>query len=371
MGPSRHLSRRAFARWTTALTAGATIPILNEAALAQMSYMGEPPPDAVLLNANENPLGPCPEALEAMNAALKSGGRYLFGETMRLSRVFAGQEGLRPDYVQSFAGSSDTLHRTILAFCSPTRSYVAAEPTFESGERPARHVGAKIVSVPLRKDYAHDVRVMLERAGKDAGVFYLCNPNNPTGTPTPREDIEFLLANKPAGSIVLLDEAYIHFTEIKSGIDLVAAGKDVVVLRTFSKIYGMAGLRAGFAVARPDLLEKIRPYGTGFLPTTGMVGAAASLTAKNLVPERRAWLRNIRESVFEWMSKRDYSFTQGITNCFMVDVKRPGREIISALAARKVYVGRTWPCWPTHVRITVGTRDEMQKFQTAFEQVMV
>src|SRR5207302_7964906 len=117
----------------------------------------------------------------------------------------------------------------------------------------AEAVGAHVVKVPLTRTYAHDIKAMLA-AGSDAGMFYVCTPNNPTGTLTPHSEIEHLLEHKPSGSVVMVDEAYIHFAGAPSTLGLVKAGKDLIVLRTFSKIYGMAGLRCGFAIARPDLL---------------------------------------------------------------------------------------------------------------------
>jgi histidinol-phosphate/aromatic aminotransferase/cobyric acid decarboxylase-like protein len=369
MGQSQHLSRRAFGLRTAALTAGG-LEILTERAYAQRGFNIESPADAVLLNANENPLGPCPEAIAAMSVAVARGGRYGFGEIFRLGRTLAEQEGVPAECVQSYAGSSDPLHHSVLAFCSPSRGYVACDPTFESGERAARFAGAPVVTIPLTASYAHDVKAMVERAGPGAGLFYVCNPNNPTGTVTPREDLEWLVANKPQGSVVLLDEAYIHFSREKSAVDMVAAGKDIILLRTFSKIYGMAGLRAGVAIARPDLLEKIRPYGPGFLPLTGMVGATASLNVRNLVPQRRAWMDDIRGDVYEWIRAKGWKFTPGAANCFMIDTGRPGREVVTAMAERKVYIGRSWSCWPNWVRITIGLPDEMAKFKAAFEQVM-
>lgn len=364
MGQSWALSRRAFGGVASALT------ILSESALAQLSFVGEPSADAVMLNANENPLGPCPEALEAMNGVLKRGGRYLFGETIKLSRTLAQQEGLPEDCARAFAGSSDPLHRTVLAFCSPSRSFVVANPGYEAGERAAEFIGAPVHRVPLTKSYAHDVKAMLAAGGSNAGVFYLCNPNNPTGTLTAREDIEYLVKNKPAGSIVMIDEAYIHFSDAKPCTDLVAAGKDVIVLRTFSKIYGMAGLRAGAAFGRTDLLGKMMGFGTGYTPSTGMVGASVSLSVKDLVPQRKKYTQDVREGVFSWMTQKGYSFVPSVSNKFMVDVKRPAREVIAAMAKQNVYVGRAWPIWPTHVRVTVGTREEMEKFKTAFARVM-
>ncbi len=370
MGQSRYISRRAFGRSAAALTAGLTVPIVTERSLAQLSYVGEPPADAVLLNANENPLGPCAEALDAMNVVLKRGGRYAFGETMRLSRTLAEMEGLSGEYAQSFAGSSDPLHRVVLAFTGPGRSFVTADPGYEAGERAAAFTKAPVHRVPLTKDYQHDVRAMLAAAGSEAGVFYVCNPNNPTGTLTARENIEYLVANKPAGSVVLIDEAYIHFSDAKPCTDFVRQGKDVVVLRTFSKIYGMAGLRAGAAMARPDLLEKIRPYGTGYMPVTGMVGARVSLETKGLVAQRKQYVKEIREDVLAWMAKRGYVCAPSVSNKFMVDVRKPGREVQSALAQEHVYIGRVWPAWPTHVRVTVGTKEEMERFKAAFLRVL-
>lgn len=343
---------------------------MTERALAQMSYIGEPPAGAVLLNANENPLGPCAEALEAMSAVLKRGGRYLFGEVGRLARTFAELEGVQPGQVQPFAGSSDPLHRTVLAYCGPGRAFVKGEPGYEAGEWAASNVKARVVRVPLTKEYAHDVDAMLEMAGGEAGVFYVCNPNNPTGTLTPRAAIERLVEKRPAGSAVLIDEAYIHFSGAKACLDLATGAKDVVVLRTFSKIYGMAGLRAGLAIARPETLERLRFYGSGFLPTTGMAGATASLLARHVAAERKKYVSDVREDVFAWMKQKGYEYVPSVSNKFMVNVKRPGREAMAALAAQSVMVGRTWPSWPQHVRVTVGTREEMEKFKAAFERAM-
>jgi len=368
MGSHESLSRRAFARAAT--LAALPLPVLTERALAQLSYPGEAPPDAVFLNANENPLGPCAEALEAMQGALRRGGRYQFGETLRLARTAARLEEVPAECVQSFAGSSDPLHRVVLAFCGPGRAFVTADPGYEAGERAAAFVQAPVRRVPLTKDYAHDVEAMLRAAGNEAGVFYICNPNNPTGTLTPREAIEHLVQNKPAGSVVLVDEAYIHYCQAPSCLDMVRGGRDVFVLRTFSKIYGMAGLRAGLAFARPDLLDRIRPYGTGFLPVTGMVGAIASLEARGVVAERREYVRRVREDLMSWLREHGIGYVPSVSNKIMVRTPRPGREIAAAMAARKVIIGRSWPSWPNHVRVTLGTPEEMEKFKAAFLQVI-
>jgi histidinol-phosphate/aromatic aminotransferase/cobyric acid decarboxylase-like protein len=145
----------------------------------------------------------------------------------------------------------------------------------------------------------------------------------------------------------------------------------VVILRTFSKLYGMAGLRAGAAIGRPDLLEKLRKFGgLTMMPATGMAGATASLKEKTLVAERRKILTDIREDLFAWLEKRRYDFIRSEANMVMIDSKRPGRETITAMLEQKVAIGRAWPSMPNHVRVTIGTRDEMAKFKTAFERVM-
>ena len=207
----------------------------------------------------------------------------------------------------------------------------------------------------------------MAQADPNAGLIYVCNPNNPTGSITPKDDIEYLVAHKPEGAIVLLDEAYIHLSKTAvPASPLVAADKDVIILRTFSKLYGMAGLRAGAALGRPDLLAKLRGYGAGALPVTGMVGAIASLKAKGLVEQRRKVIAEIREETAEWLDKRGFAVLPSEANMLMVDVRRPGREVFQALLEEKVAIGRTWRSMPNHVRISIGTREEMAKFRAAF-----
>jgi histidinol-phosphate aminotransferase len=365
----RGFSRRTFGRIAAVMGAGAALPFYNEPAMAQLSAVRNMPADAVKINANENPLGPCTEALNVMQGLLKNGGRYLYEETFGFQELLAEQESVKPSYVQPYGGSSAPLHQAVLAFTSPTKPFVTADPGYEAGERAAEFIGAKVIRVPLTKSYAHDVKAMAA-ASPDAGLIYVCNPNNPTGTLTPRADIEWLLENKPKGSVLMVDEAYIHIAGAPVCTDLVAKDKDIIVLRTFSKIYGMAGLRAGAAIARPDLLAKIRPYTSGALPITGMAGAAASLKVPSLVPERRKIIGGVREDVLAFLDKNHFKYVPSMSNKFMVDVGRPGKEIIDAMAKEKVYIGRVWPSWPTYVRVSVGTQEEMNKFKVAFVKVM-
>jgi histidinol-phosphate aminotransferase len=207
-------------------------------------------------------------------------------------------------------------------------------------------------------------------AATNAGVIYICNPNNPTGTLTSRTDIEYAVANAPKGSILLIDEAYIHLSDAPSSLDFVKEGKDVIVLRTFSKLYGLAGIRMGFAVARPDLIKKLQAFGMNPLPVTAMAAAQASLLEKDLVPTRKKLIGDVRVETLEWLNAQGYACTPSVSNCFMLDARRPGKEVYAALAAKDVYIGRIWPAWPTQVRITVGTGDEMLAFRKAFSEVM-
>jgi len=328
------------------------------------------PKDAVIIDANENPLGPCSVAREAIAEITGDSGRYSFWLTEDLGKRFAQQQGLKPEYVRAFPGSGEPLHFSVLAFTSTSRSYVTADPGYEAGMHAAKISGARVVKTPLTSSYAHDVKAMLG-AAPDAGLFYVCTPNNPTGTLTPHADIEYLVEHKPKGSMVLVDEAYIHFSDAITALDLVKADKDVVVLRTFSKIYGMAGLRCGLVIGRPDLVSKISSFsGWNSLPVTAVAAALTSLDDTTVVPERKRINAAVRSETFAWLDRNGYSYVPSVSNCFMLDTNRPAKEVIEAMAARNVFIGRAWPAWPTHVRITVGTKPEMEKFQAAFQEVM-
>lgn len=363
-------SRRSFLHLSAAASAAAAFRGMTEPMLAAAARRRPHAQDAVLIDSNENPLGPCQAARDAVSAIIPLGGRYSDNLTDDLVTTFAQQEGLKPDSVYCTAGSTPPLSLSVLAFTSPQKSYVTADPGFETGMMMSSISGARVNKVQLTKTYAHDVKAMLA-AAPDAGVFYICNPNNPTGTLTPHSDIEYLVANKPKDSIVLVDEAYIHLTGAPSALDFVKAGKDVIVLRTFSKVYGMAGLRCGFVIARPDLIEKVVARGgQNFMPVTAIVAATASLKDSSLVAERRRINATTRQQTFHWLDRNGYSYIPSESNCFLLDTKRPGKEVRDAMAKENVLIGRVWPVMPTYVRITVGTQPEMERFQAAFQKVM-
>ncbi len=370
--PSSVLSRRSFLRAAAAASAVAAMPALTEPQLAHAQrrmVARHVPPGAVRIDANENPLGPCSGACASISSLIPEGGRYDMDLTEKLVATFATLEGLKPEYVMPYAGSSEPLHYSVLAFTSPERSYVTADPGYEAGMHAASLRGAAIHKVPLTATHAHDVRAMIA-ADPQAGVLYICNPNNPSGTITSHEEIQYALANKPKGSLLLIDEAYIHFSDATPSLDLVKADGDVIVLRTFSKLYGMAGVRCGFAIGRPDLLEKISYFGMNALPIMAVAAATASLQDPGILPARKKINADIRNETFDWLAANHYPFIPSQSNCFMLDTGRPGKQVLTAMAAEGVYVGRVWPIMPTYVRVTVGTRGEMQRFQTAYKQVM-
>jgi histidinol-phosphate aminotransferase len=330
-----------------------------------------PPEGAVLINANENPLGPCKAACEIIASIAPMGGRYdFYGETEKLTKTFADQNNLKESHVAVYGGSSDPLHFTVLAFTSPSRGLVVADPSYEAPIRAAMVTKAKISKVALTSTYAHDVKAMIA-ADPNAGVIYICNPNNPTGTLTTKQDIAWALENKPKGSILLVDEAYIHLSDAPNVLDFVAAGKDLIVLRTFSKVYGMAGIRCGFAVGRPDLLAKLPQYGQNPLPITGCAAANVSLLDAELVPTRKKIIGDTRAETLAWLRENNYKVIgESTSNCFMIDTGRNGRAVQTAMQQKNVFIGRTWPVWPNAVRVSVGTPAEMAKFKTAFKEVM-
>jgi histidinol-phosphate aminotransferase len=366
----RGFSRRGLLRVAALVAASSAVPFASEQALAQLSDAGRLPDDAVKINANEFPEGPSKRALAALAEVARRGNRYAYPETDALVRTAAELEGLGAEHFGVYPGSSLALHHAVIAFTSPQRALVTAEPGYEAAAHAAEFIGAKVIRVPLRADGSHDLPAMLAAARTEpVGLFYVCNPNNPTGTVTPRAQIDALIRAMPHGSTVLLDEAYIHFCDEPPGVDLVRAGKDVVVLRTFSKIYGMAGLRAGFVLARPDLLERVTAYQAGSLPVTAMVAAHTMLQERDLVPMRKRGNAQRRADLMSFFDAHGFTYTPSVSNKLMVDARRPTQQVVDGLKRRNVYVGRPWPVWPTHVRVSIGSADDMRRFKKAFREV--
>ena len=367
-------TRRSFFRYAAGASALASLPILTEPRLAHAARPHFADPNVgIHIDANENPMGPCDAARKAIVDIVPRGGRYLFTGEEDLAEVFAKQEGLDPESVVPFAGSSEPLHYTVLAFTGKDRPLVVADPGYEAPMWAAQIAGAPILKVALadpKGEAKHDIRAMLA-AATNPGVIYICNPNNPTGTCTPRADIEHAVANAPKDTVILIDEAYVHLCDAPRSLDFVKEGKNVIVLRTFSKLYGMAGIRMGFAIGRPDLLAKIARFGgQNALPVTAVAAAKASLLDADLVSMRKKTIADIRTQTLAWLKSEGYATTPSESNCFMLDVRRPGKEVQAALASKEMFVGRIWPAWPNSLRITVGTPDEMMAFRKSFTEVM-
>src|SRR5215469_202714 len=296
---SRGFSRRQMMRAAMIFSGGATALTLSpELAFAQeMKESGA----KVRIGQNECWTGPMAPGAKAAAAAIAVSNRYSPNdEHGQLVRAIAKIENVPEDHIMTWPGSNEALARSVVAFCSPTKSLVQADPSYETCGRAAKFLNVPIKNVPLTGDYAHDVKAMAA-ADANAGVFYVVNPNNPTGTMTPTAQIEWLVDNKPAGSIVVIDEAYIHFSRDypnNTTSHLAAAGKDVLINRTFSKIFGMAGARVGYVMGRPDLLQKLRLYDGGYLsnmlPVASVACATASMTDKAMIAQRRKTLDDNR-----------------------------------------------------------------------------
>ena len=331
------------------------------------------------IGANECWTGPFAVGVAAGSAIFSKANRYSpNNERGDFIRAVAQMENIPEDHISPWPGSSEPLARTVAAFCSPTKGLVMANPSYEAAGRAAEYLKVPVKKVPLKADYSIDVKGMLA-ANPKAGVYYIVNPNNPTGTVTPTADIEWLVANKPAGSIVLIDEAYIHWSDAypnNTTSHLAAAGKDVIILRTFSKIFGMAGARMGFFMARPDLIAKMQMYDGGalsfMLPIPTVVCATASLTAHNEFMARRKEMMANRAMTIAYLAKRNLKVIgKSQANFFMVDWKtKTAKDMQAAFKAQGVEIaGPRWPVWPTVSRVSIGSKTDMESFLSALNKV--
>ncbi len=367
----RGYSRRQLAKVAALLGAGAAAIRVTGAGAQQAAKAVA---GAVRIGANECWTGPFPVAAEAAFKLVQEGNRYEpDNEHQKLFDAVASVEGIPADRVVAWPGSSDPLSRVAVAYASPTRGIVTADPTYEAIWRTGDWLGAKVTKVPLTKDYAHDVKAMLA-ADPNAGVYYICSPNNPTGTVTPIADIEWLANNKPKDSILVVDEAYIHWVDGPNAAKLAATRDDVLILRTFSKLFGMAGMRLGLTFAAPTLMEKMMRYDggqvTGMLPMTAVACGTASVTESALIKARRAEMNAAREKSVSHLKAKGIKVIPGSqANMFMIDWGKPAKDMQAALLAANVQIGRSWPIWPNISRVSVGSMAEMEAFNAAVDTV--
>jgi histidinol-phosphate/aromatic aminotransferase/cobyric acid decarboxylase-like protein len=346
--------------------AAATVArMLPEAAYAQSAVVEGVglPKDMVWLNANENPAGPPACSLDAMRAVLTSAGRYHYNEFRGIYAVMAKAEGLAPEQFVLGSGSSEVLHNSIDLFTSPTRPLISVNPAYEGPREVARNLGRPVVLTRLRDDYTADVHKLAEEADKaHGGLIYLCNPNNPTSAVT-----------TAANTTLLVDEAYIHFVErpdVKTALPYVQQGKNVIVTRTFSKIYGMAGLRVGFAAARPDIAERMARLALNVISIVSARAVVAALADRdNILRERKAALAKTRRELTAWLRERDVRFIEPNANFIMIDVGRNAREFIASMPKMGVAPGRPFPPLDNLLRVSFGSDADMAKFREVFWKV--
>ncbi|HEX4179896.1 MAG TPA: pyridoxal phosphate-dependent aminotransferase [Caulobacteraceae bacterium] len=370
----RGYSRRQLGRIAAVFSMGAAVASMGRPAWASAGVPDPAPTAKVRIGANECWTGPLAPGAAAAAAIIPWGNRYSPQDQRGdFIKTVMEVEKVPYDHVAPWPGSSDPLSRSVVTFTSPTRGLVTADPTFELAGRTAEWLKVPVKRVPLTAEYTHDVKAMLA-ADPNAGLYYICTPNNPTGTITPLADIEWLVANKPAGSIVLIDEAYTHFAGVPTASYMAAADKDVIVMRTFSKIFGMAGMRMGYIMARPDLIAKMMRYDggmqSGALPLPSLACATASLTAADLIAARREEMRQARGAALDHLKKRGLTVHPTNANMFMIDWKSvPAAKMQAAFRTQSVEIGRSWPIWPTVSRVTVGSMDEMEAFNAALDKV--
>jgi histidinol-phosphate aminotransferase len=373
-------SRRSFARLLGATAAYAALAPL--AGRAQVEPSPAPPAakphdgdDGVRLSANENPYGPPPAALAAL-AALATGGavcRYPDAADDALVAALAAAHGVGAESIALGAGSSQILHAAANAFCGPDAPAAVARPTFEAIGQYARQRGATVAEVTLTADFRHDLEAMARAVG-ERGLVYVCNPNNPTATLTPPEAIRRLLERLPAAVVVLVDEAYHGYAEGELGYESVAPWiarfPNLVVARTFSKIFGMAGLRCGYALGAPERIAALRsqlPWDSSNV--AALVAARAALGDAVHLERSRSLNRAAREATAAALRDAGARVLPSAANFLMADLGAEVGPVIAGLRAMDVRVGRRFAALPTYLRVTIGTAEEMEAFRAAFARV--
>lgn len=369
---NRTLSRRDFSK-LMGLSAGYVALGPREAKASWLPDASSSVANAVRLSSNENPYGPSPAALKAMTESFSLAWRYPDEHADMLAEELARLHSVPVDQVLLGDGSGEILKLSAAAFTGRDKKIVVANPTFEAIARHAGVAGAEVVKIDLTPDHSHDLKKMVAAAG-GAGLVYICNPNNPTASITPKNELSDFLARLSPATIVLVDEAYHHYVESKdyeSVIPLVRQYPNLIVTRTFSKIYGMAGLRCGYAVTQRANIGMLKTHQTwDSVNIMALVAARASLKDPDHVASGRKLNNEVKKSVCAEFDALGYRYIPSHANFMMIDLRREVRPVIDALRNRGVEVGRLFPALPTFMRVTIGTSAEMKQFLTAFREVM-
>jgi histidinol-phosphate aminotransferase len=318
------------------------------------------------LNSTENAYGPSPKVMAALEKALGAAHRYAHQEYENLADEIAGQHRVGRDQVLLGCGSSEILRMTAGAFLGAGKQLVLASPTFEAIAHYAEAAGARVLRVPLNRHHGHDLEAMLDRANT-AGVVYLSNPNNPTGMLTPRKDLETFISRLRASVYVVIDEAYHHYAGASpayaSFIDHPVDDPRVIVTRTFSKIYGMAGMRLGYGVASIATVVEMRPYQLEFNVNT--VAARAAMAALGDTEGVATAARRNADDRIDFINRaqtRNYNPIPSHTNFVMMDTELPARGIIEHFRKNNILVGGPFPSMDTLIRVSVGPPAQMDEF---------
>ena len=327
------------------------------------------------LSFNENNYGPPESVLKAMTQAFKYANRYGYPDGGIVQKI-ATLHGVQPGNILLGAGSGEILDAVGSTFLQGGKKVVGVEPSFSAVYEHATGIKADTILLPLTKDYHQDVAAIAAAAkthAREVGFVYLCNPNNPTGVIVPKGDVRQLLDGLPEGMPILIDEAYHHFVDTPdyaTSVPYVLEGRPVIVARTFSKIAALAGMRLGYAVAPKALIDRIRPWSMGSINAVVKWGGVAALedTAS------QAWVKkttlDLRKKTTGELEAFGYEVIPSQANFFMVHVKRQVQPVIEAFRAKGVLVGRPFPPMLQHLRVSVGTSDEMARFVTAFKEIM-
>lgn len=330
----------------------------------------------IKLDSNENPNGPVPAAIRAMQQSMRTAALYPDRYEQPLRDAIASANGLQAGQVMIGIGSSETLRLAVQAFCSPTRHLVAPIPTFEPPAEYARLLGCAVREVPLDSRLRIDLDAMLAQV-KGAGLVFLCNPNNPTGhvhgAAAVRGFVEAALAADPE-VMVVVDEAYHEFVDdpaYASAVPLVATSPRVIVSRTFSKIYGIAGMRLGYAIADRATIRRMDQLRlpSGITALTLAAGLAALGDPAQVRKEQEA-NRVARAFTMEWFAKAGYDMVPSQANFILVHIKRDPGAFKAACATQGVIVGRVFPRLSAHARISIGTLAEMRRAVPVFQRVL-
>lgn len=329
--------------------------------------------EVIKLASNENPYGCSPKARAAIEAEFSNLSLYPDGSAAELTEVLAGHHGVNRDQVIFGCGSDEIIALITRAFFLPGDETIMADSTFSVYKSNADIEGAVSIEVPLQNG-THDLQAMLGEIGEKTKAVWICNPNNPTGTIVSNAELISFLDQVPANVLVVLDEAYAEYVtdpEYSNGIKLLSKYPNLIVLRTFSKIYGLASLRIGYGVGQPNVIKLINqvrePFNTSRI---GQAAAKASVTDHAFVSECREKNREGIVYLNKQFDRLGLSYFPAHGNFIMVDVKSPAVEMFQSLLKLGIIVRSGFGKYPNHIRVTVGSAEQNAKFITALEHVL-